>query len=64
MANYVYCFECVNCGKFYGEQALTEAGELLCPNCLALENIESIFVERIAIKYKPKAFEPELEGVN
>jgi hypothetical protein len=58
-ANYVYIFDCLNCGNFYGEQSLTTAGELLCPNCYAPERVESPFVERMAVLNTPKPFERE-----
>jgi hypothetical protein len=59
MKNYVYIFDCVHCSNFYGEQSLTASGDLLCPNCYAPERIDSPYVERMAVLYKPEPFTPE-----
>lgn len=60
--NYVYIFDCVSCGNFYGEQSLTPTGELLCPNCYAPERVESPFVERMAVLHTPTPFTIEEEN--
>jgi hypothetical protein len=59
--NYVYIFDCVDCGTFYGEQALTASGDLLCPNCYAEQRIDSPYVEQLPVLYTPKPFIPERE---
>jgi hypothetical protein len=46
--SYLFVFECDGCYFFYGEQTLNENGELLCPECEAPQEIESIFVEKVA----------------
>jgi len=57
--HHVYIFDCVNCGGFYGEQALTEDGRLLCPQCHAQEQIESDYVERMEVSYIVTPYDPE-----
>ena len=61
-AHYVYIFDCLNCGNFYGEQSLTTSGELLCPSCYAPERIESPFVQRMEVQNKPTPFTIEEEN--
>ena len=46
--SYLFVFECDVCCQFYGEQTLNEKGELLCPECEAPQQIESVFVEKVA----------------
>jgi Zn finger protein HypA/HybF involved in hydrogenase expression len=52
--NYIYIFDCVHCSNFYGEQALTRNGDLVCPNCHAEQRIDSPYVEQVEVTYKPK----------
>jgi hypothetical protein len=60
MANYVYIFDCVYCFEFYGEQTVDLFGKLYCPNCLNQIDIDSLYVERMAVDYFAKPF--SLEG--
>jgi hypothetical protein len=59
--NYVYIFDCVHCGNFYEEQALTANGDLLCPNCHSEQAIDSPYVEQLPVLYTPTPFTPERE---
>jgi hypothetical protein len=45
---YLFVFECGGCCLFYGEQTLNKNGELLCPECEAPQEIDSVFVEKVA----------------
>lgn len=60
MTNFVYIFDCVNCGHFYGEQSLTIDGKLYCPNCLGEQWVESDYVEKMPVTYLVTPF--SLEG--
>ena len=59
--HYVYIFDCINCGHFYGEQSLTADGRLLCPSCHAQENVDSPFVERMEVLRPVPPYDPEEE---
>jgi predicted amidophosphoribosyltransferase len=58
--HYIYIFDCVACGHFYGEQSLTRTGELLCPSCGAEQWKDSDYVEKMRVKKKPEPFDPLL----
>ena len=49
MTKYLFVFECDSCWYFYGEQTLNENGKLLCPDCEAPQDINSVFVEKVAL---------------
>jgi predicted hydrocarbon binding protein len=46
----VFIFDCVGCGKFYGEQTLCSDGTLTCPVCGTEERIDSDYVERMKVR--------------
>lgn len=62
--NYVYVFDCVECTRFYGDQALTGDGALVCPSCFTEQRIDSPFVERVSVSYTPAPFMPDWQGHN
>ena len=49
MAEYVYIFDCVDCGGFYGEQKLDDDGKLYCPECRSEQWKDSDYVERMKV---------------
>lgn len=53
---YVYIFDCLDCGQFYGEQSLTADGRLLCPSCFSQQAIDADCVERMAVPYEVEPF--------
>lgn len=46
---FVYIFDCLDCGNFYGEQLLDDDGRLYCPECRSEQNPESVYVERMEV---------------
>lgn len=46
---YIYIFDCVDCGRFYGEQALAEDGKLYCPECESEQNVDSPYIEKMKV---------------
>lgn len=58
MSNYIYIFDCVQCGHFYGEQRLTKDGRLLCPVCHGQQRVDSPYVERMEVLYTVEPYDP------
>jgi Zn finger protein HypA/HybF involved in hydrogenase expression len=54
--NYLYIFDCLDCGHFYGEQSLTPDGRLLCPSCYSQQSIDADWVERVEVKSEVEPF--------